>query len=91
MYRSGGGVDIVVSDFRYVNVSDDNGNLISDHAAAECDFTFIKTEDFVGNTQHLEVVKSGNNFMHRIMWFFKALFLVLSDIDNISELLNELV
>ena len=91
MYRSGGGVDIAVSDFRYVNVYDDNGELVSDHAAAECDFTVIKTEDFVENTQQLEVVTSGNNFMHRIMWFFKALFLVLSDIDNISELFNELV
>ena len=90
MYRSGGGVDIVVSDFRYVNVSGDNGALISDHAAVECDFTVIKTEDFVENTQELKVVTSGNSFMHRIIWFFKALFLILSDIDNISELLNEL-
>ncbi|MBR3767450.1 MAG: endonuclease/exonuclease/phosphatase family protein [Clostridia bacterium] len=91
MYKSGGGVDIVVSDFRYIEVTDDNEKVISDHSAAECDFTFIKTTDFIENTQELEIVKaSGNDFLHRIMWFFKALIMVLSDLGNLPELLKDL-
>ena len=90
MYKSGGGVDIVVSDFRYVEVTDDDGKTISDHSAAECDFTFIKTSDFVENTQKLETVKaSGNDFLHRIKWIFKALIMILSDLGNLPELLKE--
>lgn len=92
MYKAGGGVDITVSDFRYVEVFDDNGELISDHSAAECDFTFIKTADFTENTQELYVVtSSGNNFLYRIKWIFKVLIMIFSDIDNLSELLKELV
>ena len=91
MYRAGGGVDIEVSDLRYVAVTNDDGVAVSDHNAAECDFTFIKTEDFKENTQELTVVKaSATSFIQRIMWFFKALMLVLSDIDNLPALLGEL-
>ncbi len=92
MYKSGGGVDVVIDDFRYVEVCDDNGEVVSDHNAAECDFTFIKTSDFTENTQELQVVKSKkNNFTHKLMWFLTALVKVLSDIGNISELKNELM
>ena len=91
MYKSGGGVDLVVSDFRYVEVTDDSGKVISDHAAAECDFTFIKTEDFVENTQQLEVSKpEGYDFIHRFVWVLRVLFMVFSDIGNLPELLKEL-
>ena len=89
MYKSGGGVDLVVSDFRYTYVRDDSGKAVSDHAAAECDFTFIKTPEFTENTQELKVVKdSGNNFFYRLKWFFKALIMVLSDIENLPALLG---
>lgn len=91
MYKPGGGVDIVVDDFRFVEVCDDNGKVISDHSAAECDFTFIKTTDFVENSQSLQVTQAPkNNFIHHLEWFFKALFMVLSDIKNLPELLKEL-
>ena len=91
MYRAGGGVDITVSDLRYVDVNNSDGKAVSDHAAAECDFTFIKTADFVENTQELEVVKtSGSNFLNKLMWFFKALIMILSDLGNLPELLKDL-
>ena len=91
MYKSGGGVDIVVSDFRFVEVCNDKGKAISDHSAAECDFTFIKTEDFAENTQELEIVKNDqNNFMNLIKWIFKDLIAVFSDIKNLPELIKEL-
>ena len=91
MYKSGGGVDVVVSDFRYTEVCDDNGKVISDHSSAECDFTFIKTEDFVENTQELKVTEPvRNSFIHKLMWFVTALIKALSDLGNISELLKEI-
>ena len=91
MYRAGGGVDITVSDLRYVDVNNADGKAVSDHASAECDFTFIKTSDFVENTQELEVVKtSGSNFLNKLMWFFKALIMILSDLGNLPELLKDL-
>lgn len=90
MYKSGGGVDVVVSDFRYVEVCNDDGEVISDHASAECDFTFIKTADFVENTQTLQKSNaSKNDFIHRLMWFLTALVKVFSDIGNLPELLKE--
>ncbi len=91
MYRPGGGVDVVVSDFRYVEVKDDKGEVISDHSSAECEFTFIKTEDFAQNTQELTVTAPTNNFFNTIKWIFKALKLILSDLANLPELLKELL
>ena len=91
MYKSGGGVDVVVKDFRYESVTDDSGKTVSDHAAAECDFTFIKTEDFKANTQELKVKKSEkNDFIQKLMWFVTAFMKVMSDIDNLPELLKTL-
>ena len=90
MYKSGGGVDVVVNDFRYTQVCDENGVSVSDHAAAECDFMFIKTAYFKENTQELKVMEKENNFIHQIKWFFKALFMVFSDIEKLPELLKEL-
>ena len=91
MYKSGGGVDLLVNDFRYTYVRDDSGKAISDHAAAECDFTFIKTAEFKENTQSLQVVKSsGITFFNHILWILKALTLVFSDLGNLPELLKEL-
>lgn len=90
LYRAGGGVDVVVSDFRFVEVCNDNGKPVSDHSAAECDFTFIKTEDFVENTQSLQTVtESQNNFLNFIKWIFKDLVMVFSDLRNFPELLKE--
>lgn len=92
MYKSGGGVDVVVNDFRYVEVYDENGKTVSDHAAAECDFTFIKTPEFVESTQELKVNnESENTFLRLIKWIFKDLLMIISDIRNIPELIKEFV
>ena len=91
MYRAGGGVDITVSGFKYTNVADDSGKIISDHASAECDFTFIKTEAYTENTQQLETVKkNGIDFIHRLMSFITTFIKILSDLGNLPELLGEL-
>lgn len=81
-----------MSDFRYVEVYNENGKQVSDHAAAECDFTFIKTPDFIENTQTMQIVKAEENtFLYRVEWFFKALFMILSDLINLPELIKEFV
>ncbi len=90
MYRPGGGVDIVVSDFRYVEVTDDNGDPISDHSSAECEFTFIKTEDFIENTEELEITKPVEvNILQRLMIIIETFIKILSDINNFPELIKE--
>ena len=90
MYKSGGGVDVDVSDFRYVEVYNENGKPISDHVAAECDFTFIKTPEFVENTQELQVNnKPQNTFLRLIKWIFKDLIMIISDIGNLPFLIKE--
>ncbi len=91
LYRPGGGVDITVSDFRYTFVTDDSGKTVSDHAAAECDFEFIKTADFKENTQELHVItKNSNSIFHKLIWIMKVLMMVFSDLGNLSSLLGEL-
>lgn len=91
MYKSGGGVDVVIDDFRYINVTDDSGKVISDHAAAECDFTFIKTADFTENTQEFDKnTSSGIDFIHALMRFLTAFIKILSDLGNLPELIGEL-
>ncbi len=91
MYKAGGGVDIAVSNFKYTQVTDDSGKVISDHNSAECDFTFIKTSDFAENTQELHTVKGGGtDFIHRLMWIVTVLIKVFSDIGNLPELLKEI-
>lgn len=91
MYRAGGGVDVTVSGFRYTNVTDGSDKTVSDHAAAECDFIFIKTADFKENTQSLEIVKGkGTDFIHKLMWIVTVLAKVFSDLGNLPELLKEI-
>lgn len=92
MYKPGGGVDIVVSDFRYVEVCDDDGKTVSDHSSAECDFTFIKTADFVENTQILQSAEvTGNSFLYHLKWIIMDLIMIFSDLANLPELLKELL
>lgn len=91
MYRGGGGVDIVVKDFKYVEVLNDNGKAVSDHSSAECDFTFIKTSDFVENTEELNVITaSDNNIIKLLMCIIQDLIKIFSDIGNIGSLFEEL-
>ena len=81
----------LLKDFRFVSVKDADGESVSDHAAAECDFTFIKTEEFKENTEKLQVVTTTpNTFLYRVKWFFKALAMILSDLGNLPELLKEI-
>lgn len=91
MYKAGGGVDVVVNDFRYTEVLNGNGKPISDHSAAECDFTFIKTSDFVENTEELQtVVLPENDFIYRLRWIIMDLLKILTDLHHLPDLFKEL-
>lgn len=91
MYRAGGGVDVIADDIRYVPVLNKKGEAVSDHNSAECDFTFIKTPDFVENTQELVVTEApANSFMHLLKWIVKCIVLIFSDIEKLPGLLTEL-
>ncbi|MBQ6862978.1 MAG: endonuclease/exonuclease/phosphatase family protein [Clostridia bacterium] len=91
LYRAGGGVDVVVSDFRYVEVCNEAGESISDHNSAECEFTFIKNADFVENTEELSVTEAPNrDIMFILKRIFDTLKLIFSEIDKLPALLKEL-
>lgn len=90
LYKDGGGVTINPVEFNYTWIKNNAGEDVSDHAAAECVFEFTVTEDFVENTQELEVVKQFplRNFFNTIKWFFKDLAYILSNIDELIEFLS---
>ncbi len=83
---------IVTGDFNnYMHTHEDDGKAVSDHFSAECDFTFIKTEDFVENTQKLQTAEaSENGFLRSLKWIFMDLIMIFSDLGNLPELLKEL-
>lgn len=58
LYKSGGGVELNVTDFAYHFLEDENGMRLSDHAAATAVFTYEKTDSFVENTQKMQVTKA---------------------------------
>lgn len=83
----GDGLNVFTKDMPIYN---ENGKPISDHVAAECDFTFIKTPEFVENTQELQVNnKPHNTFLRLIKWIFKDLIMIISDIGNLPFLIKE--
>ena len=88
MYKSGGGVDVIATSYEYVEVLDENGEPVSDHCGAECEFNFIKTADFTENTQNLEVVTTGTNTILRtVEWILKDLINVFTHLDQIIVLI----
>ena len=91
LYRAGGGVDVSVSDFSYTAVCNEAGEAVSDHSAAECSFTFIKTADFVENTELLQVAEPLNRgILYQLKRIIDTLLLIFTEIDKLLELLKEL-
>lgn len=91
LYRDGGGVkvEIVNQEFKYI--TDEAGNSLSDHAAAEVVFKFTKTEDFKANTGDLEVRRLTNPlsiFFNMIRWIFKDLIHIFSRVDELIEFIG---
>ncbi len=90
LYKDGNGVEIKPVDFKYTWVKNDAGEDVSDHAAAECTFEIIKTNEFVETEYDLEVVEQSSlrNILNTIKWIFKDLIYVFSNFDQIIELIK---
>lgn len=90
LYKDGGGVTVNPVEFKYTWIKNSAGEDVSDHAAAECSFEFTVTEDFVENSQNLEVVKVPffRNFLNTIKWIFKDLIYIFSNIDELIEFIG---
>lgn len=90
LYRDGGGVTVNPTEFTYTWIKNEEGESVSDHAMAECTFEFTVTEDFVGTTQELEVVKVSplRNVFNTIKWIFKDLIYIFSNIDELIEFIK---
>ncbi len=91
LYKDGGGVTVEVVSQEFKWLADESGTQISDHAAAEVEFRFTKTEDFVENTQQLDVKNLTNPFtilLNTIKWIFKDLAYILSHINELVEFLG---
>lgn len=90
LYRDGGGVAVNPVEFKYTWLKNSENENISDHAMAECVFEFTVTEDFVENSQELEVVEVSpfRNFFNTIKWIFKDLIYIFSNIDELIEFIG---
>ncbi|MBQ6420149.1 MAG: hypothetical protein IJK02_03665 [Clostridia bacterium] len=85
MYKDGGGVTLECTAFEYIWVKTDAGKDVSDHAAASAAFSYSGTMTTPDDAS-FEKSGSGSTFMEvfrRIVTFFKALFMGLSNIDKV--------
>lgn len=87
-YRSGGGIEISAENFEYFVAEKENGERLSDHNGAVCNFIFTKTADFKEDTRELSTAKTGifARFFSTIKWIYKDLIFVFR--DNFDELLS---
>ncbi len=88
-YKGTDGVAVVATAFEYVEVLDKNGTPVSDHAAAECEFAFFKTDKFVAETEELEVTGPENGgILEKLEWIFGDLIKVFTHLHEIYTALN---
>ena len=87
LYRDGGGISITASDFEYVRFFNDDGESISDHSAAVCDFTFTKTADFApdARTHSVKTISKTTIFFNTMKWVFKDLVQVFKNWSEVKE------
>ncbi len=87
IYRNGGGVELDVTSFEYVLITnqDDPDSYYTDHAAAIGTVEYTKTADFVENTQELKVVtaKPLANFFNTLKYIFIDLFKLIFNLNEI--------
>ncbi len=91
LYRDGGGVKVEIVDQEFKYITDEEGNELSDHAAAEVVFKFTKTEDFQESTEGLEVKNLTNPvtiFFNMVRWIFKDLVHIFSHFGELIEFIG---
>lgn len=88
-YKGTDGVAVVATGFEYIEVLLENGRPASDHSAAECEFTFFKTDRFVAETEELEVTEpTDTGFAYKLEWIFNDLVKVFTHLHEIFTALN---
>ncbi len=87
MYKDGKNIKVEAISFEYKFFYDENEELLSDHAAAECIFEFTIDNDFISDDTDLEIVKVSpfRNFLNTIKWIFKDLGTVLSSLGEFFD------
>ncbi|MCQ2480368.1 MAG: hypothetical protein MJ120_06960 [Clostridia bacterium] len=87
-YRNGGGIEITAEDFEYFVAANENGDRLSDHNGAVCDFTFTKGADFKEDTRELKAVHRSifANLISTFRWIGKDLKFVFG--DHLDEFLG---
>lgn len=89
MYKNGGGVEIKPESFRYQFVTNDKGNIVSDHASAECELTFTKTADFTPNEVELGgELTPKSTFVTDLIGFIKILIKFFTNFDSLLGFLG---
>ncbi len=90
MYKDGENIDLQATDFKYTWIKNADGNSVSDHAAAECTITFTKTGENVSGAQDLEIIENDpmRNIINTIRWIIKDLIYILSNINELIEMLS---
>ena len=88
-YKGSDGVAVLATGFEYIEVLDKNGKPVSDHSAAECEFTFFKTDTFVAETETLEVTgPADTGFAYKLEWVFNDLLKLFTNFHEIFTALN---
>lgn len=91
-YKGTDGVAVVATAFEFVEVLHENGKPASDHAAAECEFTFFKTDKFVAETEKLEVTGPTNGgIAEKLEWIFNDLVKLLTNFHEIFTAINRVI
>lgn len=90
MYKDGKGVKVEAVEFEYKWLFNENQELLSDHAAAECVIEFTIEDGFVSDNSGLAKteVSPMRNILNVIKWIFKDLVTVFTNIDELLQMLG---
>lgn len=90
-YKGTDGIAVVATDFEFTEVLLQNGRPASDHSAAECELTFFKTENFVAETEELEVTgPTDTGFAYKLKWIFNDFVKLFTHLHEIFTAFNRL-
>lgn len=84
MYKDGGGVSLTCTSFEYIWLTNSRGQNVSDHAAAAATFSYSGSMTTPEDASfEKETQNTFMEFFRRIVTFFKALFMGLSNLDKV--------
>lgn len=87
-FADGNGIDLSCDEFRYLQITDATGRALSDHCAADADFSFeiVEKVQDTGSNHDKENVKQEKGFLMRFLEFlgsiFRAIGKLITDLGN---------